>query len=692
MKLLLLVSLLGCLATVFAVPSVVRWCVRSEKEQQKCLALAASNTVFSCVLRDNTLDCIIAIQAGEADAITLDGGDIYTAGLNNYNLQPIIAEDYGTTSETCYYAVAVVKKGSGFKFSELRGKRSCHTGLGKSAGWNIPIGTLVSMGLIQWEGMEDTSLETVVSNFFSASCAPGAVRNTKLCQLCKSDCSKSHREPYYDYAGAFQCLKEDAGDVAFVKHLTVPASEKSSYELLCKDDTRAPIDNYQSCHLAKVPAHAVVTRKDPQLADFIWTSLSSIQNFDLFSSEAYAPSKNLMFKDSTERLVRVPANTDSFLYLGAEYISIIHSLTKEPSTTRTPNVIKWCAVGHQETAKCDSWVISSASEDGNADLECVRGNTVEECLKKIMQKEADAVAVDGGQVYTAGKCGLVPVMAEQYDETQCNTPEAAASYYAVAVVKSTSDVTWDTLQNKSSCHTGVGRTAGWNIPMGQIYKQTGNCDFSTFFSSGCAPGSDPNSSFCAKCAGSGKAVEVESKCKASAVEQYYGYAGAFRCLVEGAGDVAFIKHTTVGENSDGNGPAWAAGLRSEDFKLICPGSPENSVPISQYKDCNLAKVPAHAVVTRPESRNTVVSFLTEQQMKFGMDSADDGFKLFVSQDAKNLLFKDSTKCFHEIPAGTRYDQFLGSEYMDAMKSLRMCGTTAPDLEKSCSFHSCQQKN
>lgn len=26
------------------------------------------------------------------------------------------------------------------------------------------------------------------------------------------------------------------------------------------------------------------------------------------------------------------------------------------------------------------------------------------------------MAVDGGQVYTAGKCGLVPAMAEQYDE------------------------------------------------------------------------------------------------------------------------------------------------------------------------------------------------------------------------------------------------------------------------------------
>lgn len=26
------------------------------------------------------------------------------------------------------------------------------------------------------------------------------------------------------------------------------------------------------------------------------------------------------------------------------------------------------------------------------------------------------MAVDGGQVYTAGKCGLAPVMVEQYEE------------------------------------------------------------------------------------------------------------------------------------------------------------------------------------------------------------------------------------------------------------------------------------
>lgn len=59
--------------------------------------------------------------------------------------------------------------------------------------------------------------------------------------------------------------------------VTPSESEKANYELLCKDNTRAPIASYKTCHLARVPAHAVVTRKDPKLADLIWTSLTSVE-------------------------------------------------------------------------------------------------------------------------------------------------------------------------------------------------------------------------------------------------------------------------------------------------------------------------------------------------------------------------------------------------------------------------------
>lgn len=38
--------------------------------------------------------------------------------------------------------MAVVKKGGNFQLNQLQGKKSCHTGLGLSAGWDVPMGTL----------------------------------------------------------------------------------------------------------------------------------------------------------------------------------------------------------------------------------------------------------------------------------------------------------------------------------------------------------------------------------------------------------------------------------------------------------------------------------------------------------------------------------------------------------------------
>ena len=61
-----------------------------------------------------------------------------------------------------------------------------------------------------------------------------------LCALCKDECMKDGN--YSGYSGAFKCLMDGAGEVAFVKHTTVmsdaPASA-SDYLYLCYDGTTA---------------------------------------------------------------------------------------------------------------------------------------------------------------------------------------------------------------------------------------------------------------------------------------------------------------------------------------------------------------------------------------------------------------------------------------------------------------------
>ena len=63
----------------------------SDKENTKCMDMKnavdkvaekiSKNVTFSCVKGTNAEDCMTKITAGSADLVTLDGGDIKTAGI-----------------------------------------------------------------------------------------------------------------------------------------------------------------------------------------------------------------------------------------------------------------------------------------------------------------------------------------------------------------------------------------------------------------------------------------------------------------------------------------------------------------------------------------------------------------------------------------------------------------------------------
>ncbi|XP_069755431.1 serotransferrin-1-like [Narcine bancroftii] len=697
MTLLFTVIFSGIISLSLAAP--IRWCVISEAELKKCndlkSAMKRENFVFHCHRKRTVKECLDAIKKNQVDAITVDGGDIYEGALlSDGRLKPILAEQI--TGATCYYAVAVVKANSMFGFNDLEGKKSCHTGLGKSSGWISPMGALLIKYPEKWN--REDSIQQFASRFFSASCVPGADKNAfpSLCYLCKKGCQRSHEEPYYGYTGAFNCLKNGNGNVAFVKHTTVPADEKHNYRLLCKDGTRKNIDDYKHCYLARVPAHAVMVRSNPaedahneNIYRFLLKAQeqfgqNSTGSFKLFQSEKYKH-KNLMFKDSTEKLIHLPKGMDYLHYLGNSYVAALQAIKRE-TTIMDKVKIRWCTIGEAEKAKCDNWATA---------VNCVTGANAEDCIKQIMFGSADAVTLDGGQIYIAEKCGLVAVMAEYYNKhnlAPCKKVASAGSppsYYAVAVVKDPS-LTWEKLKGKKSCHTAIGRTAGWNTPMGTLIKEgkIRACDVynSSYFSESCAPGADKsNKRLCSLCIGMKDKLDVKNKCAANNNERFFGYSGAFRCLVE-SGDVAFVKHTTVPENTDGNGLLpWNKNLISSNYRLLCTNN--TVVKINEYLKCHLAKVPAHAVVTRPEKRDEVVQLLKEQEVKHGINGTQKNiFEMFSSKMlGKDLLFKDSTQCLIEIPKADQ-TSFLDKKYLNAMEALNSC--QPPELLNICSFEKC----
>ena len=67
-----------------------------------------------------------------------------------------------------YYGLAVVETGANFSFKELKGKKSCHTGVGKTVGWKIPVGYLLYNKNMTFTKNQYQS----AADFFGESCAP----------------------------------------------------------------------------------------------------------------------------------------------------------------------------------------------------------------------------------------------------------------------------------------------------------------------------------------------------------------------------------------------------------------------------------------------------------------------------------------------------------------------------------------
>ena len=68
-----------------------------------------------------------------------------------------------------YYGLAVVKTGTTFNFKQLKDKNSCHTGIGRTVGWNIPVGYLLFTDEMTFTCNQYQS----ASDFFGKSCASG---------------------------------------------------------------------------------------------------------------------------------------------------------------------------------------------------------------------------------------------------------------------------------------------------------------------------------------------------------------------------------------------------------------------------------------------------------------------------------------------------------------------------------------
>lgn len=156
----------------------------------------------------------------------------------------------------------------------------------------------------------------------------------------------------------------------------------------------------------------------------------------------------------------------------------------------------------------------------------------------------------------------------------------------------------------------------------------------------------------------------------------------YRCLAENRGDVAFVKHSAVFENTDGNNSdSWASRLRSEDFQLLCPNGARAEV--SQFAECHWGRVPARAIMVHPDTNPLAVyGLLDKAQDFFGDDNNPNGFRMFNSTefDGQDLIFKDSTVKIVPTEGRTTSRSWLGRPFLDSLEGLQSLRCSGAGVE------------
>jgi len=514
-------------------------------------------------------------------------------------------------------------------------------------------------------------------------------------------------------------------------------------ELLCLDGTRRPVSEYEQCSWGTAPGHFVIVSSAMEdterfavqkfLARIVekyahdnvvraqlntTAVLSAAENdvlgdidfednmpaeepFDINESigDRYGNIADLLFSDEVVQLQRIELPDQLYrTVLKRRYGNSEVSPQENINGIRRCEIqtVRMCVTSRPEFDKCQRMSVALNAQLLKPRLTCLPNKppfSHRNCMRMIYNKKADITMLEAGDIYRAGEdYGLIPIMAEVYN---LGTPD----YYAVAVVKirdNSSELIY--LKRRNSCHTGVGQAAGWIIPMSWLISNERVRDYgcdsvraaAEYFQKGCAPGIrdrdymlsriyDYNNYWhyghmCDLCHGKAGAY-----CARNALEDYYGHTGAFRCLVEGGGDVAFVKHTTVMENCDGKrNEIWSRNQLTKDYQLLCRDGTRKAA--TDYRDCYLGKVKANAMVTNrdynSETINTFINLFKYAQQFYGQRNSDEfSFSMFFSDlPYSDLIFQDAAQKLIVLPESvyrseSPHKEYLGREFSKAFEEV-----------------------
>ena len=63
----------------------------------------------------------------------------------------------------------------------------------------------------------------------------------------------------------------------------------------------------------------------------------------------------------------------------------------------------WCVISPHEMIKCQFMMMAFSARQLKPDLNCIRGDSAIDCIRKIALGDADLISLDAADVYAAGK-------------------------------------------------------------------------------------------------------------------------------------------------------------------------------------------------------------------------------------------------------------------------------------------------
>lgn len=611
-----------------------------------------SKVTLDCIPARDRMECLNYVQQRQADFVPVDPEDMYVAAkIPNQDF--VVFQEYRTDEEPDapfrYEAVIVIHKDLPIdNLDQLKGLKSCHTGVNRNVGYKIPLTMLMKRAV--FPKMNDHSISPkenelrALSTFFTKSCIVGKwspdpktnsawkAQYNKLCSMCEHPERCDYPDEFSGYVGALKCLAHNNGQVAFTKVIftrkffglpvgTTPASPSNEnpdeYRYLCVDGSKVPIRD-KACSWAARPWQGLIGHND------VLAKLSPLR--EKIKQLADAGSKS-----QPEWFTKVLGLSDKIHYVADNIpIKAIDYLNKANYTEVIERghgapelVVRLCVTSNVALAKCRAMSVFAFSRDIRPILDCVQEASETDCLKSVQDNGSDLASVDDMRVAAAAKKYVLhPVFHEVYGEKK--TPN-----YAVAVVKKgTSFNKMEDLRGKKSCHSSYGTFSGLDAPLYYLINKRiikpDQCikNFGDFFSGGsCLPGVD-------------KPENNPSGDDVSSLKKQCGSdSSPWKCLQEDRGDVAFVSSADL-SNFD-----------ASQYELLCVNRETGGRDtLSNYPTCNIAMAPSRTWLSAKDFLSDVSIAHTPLSLAQLLDTRTDLFNIYGEfLKNNNVIFNNAAK-------------------------------------------------